>query len=449
MNRGLSTALAVVTGLACAAPVRAQLTPRLGEPVPQTREILSVAQIRLDQLGNELAEAARQCELAEARYKSGTAPESEVSAARRQLEAARANYAVAKVQWTRLERLAAFQRPVDVDLKDATLRQTAETMSQVAGFPIRVDAGTPGDLRINAVARGVSLGTILEAIARQSNLMIAPGAGDGGGVNLRNWPTLTVNGRLEVFSGPFAPWSNDWDTIPTAAQYFLSRAAAPPQMATPATVVPPQVQDTQVPSPMATVETPYLVTPPPGGLTSVRSGIGSASRLGMTSLGDHMLVLAEPGSGPHGEAGIWLTVYRLDGTQLRKISATFHNSRTSSARPVPGSGLGGMPGMPGSTGLPGGGGYGGGLPTPPLGGGSEGGGAPPVPGTGGGVGSGGPAAPVPAKPVPPVPGKGRKSLATPVAPGRVPPPRDTVQPAPPAGVSKPTAPPPLPQPATR
>ena len=51
---------------------------------------------------------------------------------------------------------------------------------------------------------------------------------------------------------------------------------------------------------------------------------GGGGPVSIAPLGDRIVVLAETGPGPHGEPGVWLTVYRLDGLALKKVSATFH-----------------------------------------------------------------------------------------------------------------------------
>jgi hypothetical protein len=43
----------------------------------------------------------------------------------------------------------------------------------------------------------------------------------------------------------------------------------------------------------------------------------------MTNLGNDMFVVANPAT-TGGEPGVLLTVYRLEGTQLRVVTSTFH-----------------------------------------------------------------------------------------------------------------------------
>jgi hypothetical protein len=54
--------------------------------------------------------------------------------------------------------------------------------------------------------------------------------------------------------------------------------------------------------------------------------------LALTALGDRMVVTAQPGAGPQGEAGVWLTIYRLEGNQLKKVGSTFDRTEANGAR---------------------------------------------------------------------------------------------------------------------
>ena len=66
--------------------------------------------------------------------------------------------------------------------------------------------------------------------------------------------------------------------------------------------------------------------------------------LTVAPLGTSTLVVAEPGTDPKGTAGLWLTVYRLEGIQLKRVSTTFHRSGgaggTGASAPAAGSGGG-------------------------------------------------------------------------------------------------------------
>jgi hypothetical protein len=106
----------------------------------------------------------------------------------------------------------------------------------------------------------------------------------------------------------------------------------------------------------------------------------------MTALSSNTFVVANPAAGPGGEPAVMLTVYRLEGTVLRKVSSVLHRLGPAGGRrgPVgfgPPGGWGGGSGSPGGWG--GGSGFGGGLGG--FGGGGFGGGGL----GGGGFGGGG------------------------------------------------------------
>src|SRR5439155_9686666 len=78
---------------------------------------------------------------------------------------------------------------------------------------------------------------------------------------------------------------------------------------------------------------PSIYTAPFG--TGMPGMIGAgAGPLALTASGN-MVIVAEPGSGLNGERGLWLTVYRLDGTELHKVTSTFHRAAAAPRGPMP------------------------------------------------------------------------------------------------------------------
>lgn len=318
-----------------------------------------------------------------------------------------------------------LMRPVAVQLQNATVRQAADALSQATKLSIRVIGEVPEGTRLTVQARGVTLGAVLEAIGRQANLKLAP-AEDG--VVIGPWPMVEVNGQQQVFRGRMAPWSSEWGILPGYASregwVFPGEAELtdlPLTVVVPAQdplLVPPGGDPLGQPNERRTV-TPLFPgadqvpgSPGFGGGRSTRSLPSTALAISVASLGERMFVVSEPGRGADNQAGAWITIYRLDGTQLKKVTSTFHVLHRTTT--------GGEPGMPGAA--PGGsslaplpfGGAPGLEPTPPtpglFGGGAGGavppglfgGGAPSAPRAGGGIGGGG-GAPTPAAGLPPSP----------------------------------------------
>src|SRR5439155_18984462 len=123
----------------------------------------------------ELQAVTTSLDSAKQRYAAGVTSQDEVTTeeaqavkAQADLEAARSQVGTGVRMQQQLSRLAALQRPIDVDLKDAPVRQAAQTISQACGLPIAVDSQVPVQTRLTVVARGVPLATVLDTIARQS-----------------------------------------------------------------------------------------------------------------------------------------------------------------------------------------------------------------------------------------------------------------------------------------
>ena len=271
---------------------------------------------------------------------------------------------------------APLLRTVDVQLRDATLKQAAQALSQVSGVAIRADESLPEDKRLTVQVRGVALGTVLEAIGKQAEIMIAP---DGKGMVWKSWPSLEVNGSRQVMSGGMAPWSDEWRT---RHPYLFETTGG---------------QGVGVrhfnPERMKLLEAHGGAPGFGGGMGGMGGGMGGfggggfggggmgggmggmgggmggtgggwmgggpyrmlglapASSVSVTSLGNGLLVVASPGAGP--EPGVQLTVYRLEGTRLKRVSSTFQPSApdpptTGTIPSGPGTGSGLRPPAPGA-----------------------------------------------------------------------------------------------------
>jgi hypothetical protein len=275
----------------------------------------------------------------------------------------------------------ALRRPVDAQLQDATLQQAAQALSQAARLPIRVDRAAATDKRLTLDARGVPLGAVLEAIAAQTELMIAP---DGQGIIVKSWPALEINGQKQIFTGPRAPWSDEWGELP----FFgpgMGLAGGPEGLDSGAS---------GLGGSYAGVRDPGVGMSglgPPGGGAPMRGGAGTsgfggpttgagmmgaggpgmappggggplpgmmggsmgaapAAASGVTvtvSASGNTVVVAEPGTNGAGEPGLWLTLYRLEGATLRRVSRAFH--RSASLSPLLPMGSGPQPRSPGGS----------------------------------------------------------------------------------------------------
>ncbi len=280
--------------------------------------------------------------------------------------------------------------PIDIQLSKATLQQALSALAKESGLSLTVDAGFTGDKRLTIDAHNVPVATVLEAIAQQTSLMIAP---DGMGVTLKLWPSININGQKSSYRGQYAPWSDEWvvtknpavpaplktggggggiggggfggggfgggggafgggggsgsglggaqgstpgndptapksntNTINRKFQNQITTFDNPYANAT--------LGGTRLISPPAvynnTARSPFVSTP----LFSEQMGASNTAPLSMTISGDR-LAIAEPTTGPNGVLGYKITMYALSGNQLKMVGSVFH----AAARNGSGSGI--------------------------------------------------------------------------------------------------------------
>jgi hypothetical protein len=377
----VAIALAV---LSCSSAAQAQQSP--------TQNVLSYRLAGLNsglRLQTEQLRAA--VKVAEANYTAvkseKPAPRAErIQEAEARLRLAQAGLSEAEAKLARETRLSILERPIDVKLTQASVQQAALVLSEAAGMAVIVDAGVELDKRLSVDAKGVTFGLVLETLAKQTNLMLAP---DAKGIRITTWPTLEVDGQKTVRKSAYAPWSEEWATYLYCAGGSLGQSApfgsgggvvysrggpdgfgteAPaPAAGAPVQNIPapfaggaPGLSGTTAADPVQYQGGGTFGTVGPGGYGSGfivpggYPGMGmaalpqAAGNVAVTSLGDRAFVVAEPGVGQQGERGSWLTVYRLEGNQLRKISSTFHQHPQGGPMMMPM-----MPGMPGMGRAPG------------------------------------------------------------------------------------------------
>jgi hypothetical protein len=234
--------------------------------------------------------------------------------------------------------IEAMRRPVTVDLANATARAAAAALSRAGGIAINTTAVTT-DQRMRVVARDIPLAHVLQALATNAGLLIAPT--DAQGIRLFPIPRLEVGDTVQDIPGPFPPWSAEWGVPPPAVLGLHGMGMGMGGMGM-------------------------------GGMTGGGMGMGGMGMGGMTggmtggmvmggfggtapmhhaphlpnaagtlhlALGANLLVVAEPGFSPAGEPGYWLTTYRVRGAALTRASVAFHASpRAASPMSLPPSG---------------------------------------------------------------------------------------------------------------
>jgi hypothetical protein len=296
--------------------------------------------------------------------------------------------------WTTYRRLAELARPVDINLKDATVSQAAEALSRASGIRINVES-IPRDLRLTVEAQHVPLKSVLEGIANSGDLMIGLNKDE---IVLSPWPSLNVNGARTYYKGQYAPWGDEWGGRPNLTDLmragFVSPGAARPAAGfgigkgqgfggsgapTPGGAAGQSGAffGGKGVGPSAAIRSDGSVVYDSGQSPFASSSYSlSGGPFSMTALGDK-LVIAERGIGPQGESSVILTVYQWDSSRqaLRRISSTIHSAEGASRRPSRNSASGGRASgqggnspfrQNGAPAAPGGffGGSGAGVPTP-------------------------------------------------------------------------------------
>jgi hypothetical protein len=123
-------------------------------------------------------------------------------------------------------------RPVAVDLRDASVGQAARAASEAARVPISVDARVAAGARVTLSARGVPLAVVLEQVAQQANVLIAPVSSTKELLNrtdqaLRLVPAPSLQaGGAPTAATPYAPWSTEWGLDPASGAFPSAAEAA-------------------------------------------------------------------------------------------------------------------------------------------------------------------------------------------------------------------------------
>jgi hypothetical protein len=277
-------------------PCQGQFSPR--DQALQSKALeLKQAQVELVQLNEER-------KIQDQRVKAGLTSPTDVQKLDIRILEAQTVVQQKETAYAQLQRIVNLNRKIDINLENATLRQAAQALASAAGVEVKVDQAIPADMRLTLQAHEVPLADVLETVARSKTLLIAPTAN---GVQLRPWPTVTVNGATIYTKITDGPWSADWGQPPNAP------AALPGSAGVIGGLIPmPATNQPQMPSVL-----PQTALPPSAG--------GSAS-LTIVPLGNNRILIAEPGVNAQGSPGTWLTIYEMTGNSLKRISSGFHRS---------------------------------------------------------------------------------------------------------------------------
>jgi hypothetical protein len=276
---------------------------------PKAAQIELESQIRILELKMQQAQA--ELDQTEIMVKAGTAKASDLGPLKVKLAEAKAKLAKAKKGMVVAQRLLALSQPIDIELDNARIQDAADLLSRISTMGIKVDGAVPRTITVTTTAKGVPLGTALEMIANSANLSID--VNEEGGLTFKVPGKVHVNGRDIDVRGPAWPWKDDLFILGEGNFGPLGRRWESFSEL-------PLFQD---------------LTLPPGTRLNGLEGLGGFTQPGgqpsVTALGSNMLVIAEPGKGPKGEPGLWLTLYSIKNGRFKQTARYFHKSPPGAA----------------------------------------------------------------------------------------------------------------------
>lgn len=324
-----------------ASPARSQaVVSNEAASATQDPTVLVDPAARVRSLTTQMQRAKDRLDSANARFKAGIASVDELRSA--QADVGRLELALddAKKAEQRQAQLARLLQSVDVELKNASLEQAAQSLSKAGSLPVHVDPAEAKDAHITLSARRAQLRAVLEALARNLGLRIDPSS--DGGVELHLWPEVVVNGQKQIYADP-SPWSAGWGASLSSLAYpsqnnvtgnGLVPSGSAIRRESPQNPVADRTQNSVATNPnnsVAAQQANNSLTLNSGQFRIAPSGL--LQGVSIAAVGDAVIV-AEPGRGPHGEPGAWLTVYVLAGMDLVRRSATFHPTRALLVTPT-------------------------------------------------------------------------------------------------------------------
>ena len=113
-------------------------------------------------------------------------------------------------------------RPISVDLTNAPLAQAVRTISEASHVVINVDTHVPADAHVTLSTRAVPLGVVLERLAQQTNVQIAPTSSIDEWYSRQDQALLIVPAPAREAGAPSAPygsWSDEWGLNPIAGAF--------------------------------------------------------------------------------------------------------------------------------------------------------------------------------------------------------------------------------------
>ena len=254
-----------------------------------------------------------------------------------------------------------------IKINNTGLDNILETLSKTSGVKISLAPEIKDPPVMKLDASGTPLYKILATLAKEADFEIAPHNEE---IILRNWPH--VNSLIE--RSFMAPWSEEWNTFPvhvlttvanggtvltlgietpyknSEISLFGMRGSAPgqpgifvfgddggqnaPASGFPAAALPTNGNSGAGLPAMIAPERVNLQDPlgvggySPIGVPALGAQPISAVSFSFTSLGNGMVAVAEPGVNESGKPGVWMTAYRFENGDFKRLKSAFHAFKT-------------------------------------------------------------------------------------------------------------------------
>ena len=266
-----------------------------------------------------------------------------------------------------------------IKINNTSLDKILETLSRTSGVKISLDPEIKDAPVMKLDASGTPLYRILATLAKEADFEIAPHNNE---IILRNWPH--VNSFIE--RSFMAPWSEEWNNYPvhvlttvtnggtiltlgieapsTNSQISLvgmggtfgqpgisvlgdNGGKSSPALGFPAAALP---LDGGGGVGLPAMIAPEILQDASGGGGYLPSGIStlgaqpiSSVSFSFTSLGNGMVAVAEPGVNESGKPGVWMTAYRFENGDFKRLKSAFHAFKSPlSSSGMPAGRFGGM-----------------------------------------------------------------------------------------------------------
>jgi hypothetical protein len=250
-------------------------------------------------------------------------------------------------------RFAALKRSLNIRLEAGSLGEALAALSKEAGCPLRAVPSLPNNTQVRLSTSNTVIGTALASLAKATQTMLVP---EDGGITLYPYPSLEVEGKKVYLADGEFPWSPRWKDVagfntvaggkPMNTVYGLPEDDENRRRVQ--LDLPPlrlfELQDRHV---LKLDYPPWAITQQKertlnritlqdapsswhnrvGALFGNRSALTPDQGLILTAMGNDTFVAAERGVDAEGRSGYYLTIYKLVGSEIKKVASTFHQSQ--------------------------------------------------------------------------------------------------------------------------